>query len=241
MSAVNAAMVLAAGLGTRMRAADEERPKPLVELCGKPLIDWVLERVRKAGIENIVVNTHYRAEQIEAHLAGQAGIRISREETLLETGGGVKKALPLLGDGPFLVVNADAIWLDGPQPALQRLIAAWQPEVMDMLLMLQPTAWVTGYQRAGDYFLDPLGKARRRTELEVAPYIFAGARITTAAVFEDTPDGPFSFNRIFDRLEESERLYGMPHDGEWYHVGSPGELALAQTEILSGHTAVVSR
>ena len=124
---------------------------------------------------------------------------------------------------------------------MDRLIAAWRPDAMDMLLMLQPTAWVTGYQGTGDYFLDPLGKAWRRTELEVAPYLFAGARITTAAVFEDTPNGPFSFNRIFDRLEETERLYGMPHDGAWYHVGSPEELKLAETEILTGHTAVVSR
>jgi len=241
MSVVTSAMLLAAGLGTRMRPLDENRPKPLVELCGKPLIDWVLDRVMQTGIENIVVNTHYKADQIQAHLAGRSDIQISHEETLLETGGGVKKALPLLGDGPFLVVNSDAIWLDGPQPALARLIAAWQPDAMDLLLMLQPTTWVTGYQGLGDYFLDPVGLARRRTELEVAPYLFAGAQITTTTAFDGTPDGPFSFNRIFDRLEETERLFGLPHDGEWYHVGSPDELRAAEDEILRGHTAVVTR
>jgi len=241
VSGVASAMVLAAGLGTRMRAADEARPKPLVELCGKPLIDWVLERVHRAGIQNIVVNTHYKADLIQAHLADRPGVRISREETLLETGGGVKKALPLLGDGPFLVVNSDAIWLDGPQPALDRLIAAWRPDAMDLMLMLQPTTWVTGYQGLGDYSMDPLGQARRRTELEVAPYIFAGAHIATAALFDDTPDGPFSLNAIFDKAEEAERLFGMAHDGEWYHVGSPSALARAEDEILRGHTAVVTR
>jgi len=234
-------MVLAAGLGTRMRAADENRPKPLVELCGMPLIDWVLDRVRRAGIQNVVVNTHYKADQIQAHLAGRPGIRISHEDALLETGGGVRKALPLLGDGPFLVVNSDAIWLDGPQPALNRLIAAWRPDAMDLLLMLQPMAWVTGYQGPGDYFLDPLGRARCRTELEVAPYLFAGAHITTAAAFEGTPKGPFSLNEIFDQVEAAERLYGMAHDGEWYHVGSPDQLRRAEDEILRGHTAVASR
>ncbi len=241
MSGVASAMVLAAGLGTRMRALDDTRPKPLVELCGKPLMDWVLDRVRCAGIENIVVNTHHKAELIQAHLANRPDIRISHEDTLLETGGGVKKALPLLGDGPFLVVNSDAIWLDGPRPALERLIAAWRPDAMDTLLMLQPTAWVTGYQGPGDYFMDPLGQARRRTELEVAPYLFAGAQITTAAAFAGTPDGAFSLNAVFDRMEATERLYGMAHDGEWYHVGSPAELGRAEDEILRGHTAVATR
>lgn len=241
MSKVTTAMVLAAGLGTRMRGLGADLPKPLVELCGRALIDWVLDRVRQAGIETIVVNTHYKADRIEAHLSHRDDVRISREDDLLETGGGVKKALPLLGDGPFLIVNSDAIWLDGPRPALERLIGAWRPDAMDMLLMLQPAAWVTGYQGQGDYFLDQEGRARRRTELEVAPYLYAGATVTTAAALDGTPDGPFSLNLVFDRLEAAERLYGLPHDGEWYHVGTPEALRRAEGEILRGHTAVVSR
>jgi len=228
-------------MGIRLRPISDDRPKPLVELCGRPLIDWVLDRIRAAGIGRIVVNTHYRADMLQRHLSGQSDITISHEDTLLETGGGVKEALPMLGKDPFLVVNADAVWLDGPSPALARLIDAWRPADMDALLMLQPTSWVTGYQGPGDYFLDPLGLARRRQELEVAPLLYAGAHILHPRALNGTPEGAFSMNIVFDALEARDRLWGMVHDGVWYHIGTPGELESATDEITRGHTAVVSR
>ncbi len=233
---IDRAMVLAAGFGTRMRPLTDDRPKPLVRLCGKPLVDWAMAHLRAAGVSRFVVNAHYHADQIAAHFDGVPDVAVSREPEILDTGGGVAKALPLLGEAPFFVVNADAVWLDGVRPALDRLAEAWDPARMDALLLLQPAATIDDYTGAGDFHLDPTGRARRRTELEIAPYVFAGVQILSPRLFEAAPAGAFSLNRLYDAAEAEERLAGLVHDGEWYHVGTPAALDHAADVIERGHT-----
>ena len=231
------AMVLAAGLGLRMRPLTLERPKPLITVGEKPMLDHALDRLADAGVETAVVNALYRAEMLEAHLKGRKKpmIVISREAELLETGGGVKKALGQLGKDPILVVNADILWLDGPQQALKRLAAHWNPEVMDALLMVMSTTKAVGYDGRGDFHMDPLGRLTRRGEGEIAPFVFAGVQIIKPELFaKDTPDGAFSTNLIWDRLQESERLYGMAHDGAWFHIGTPPALLEAEELLATG-------
>jgi MurNAc alpha-1-phosphate uridylyltransferase len=241
MNGIDRAMVLAAGLGLRMRPLTETMPKPLVPVLGKPLIDYALDTLGDAGIASVVVNTHYLPDQLAAHLAGRDGIRLSHEETLLETGGGVKHALPLLGDAPFFVVNSDGLMVDGPTPALVRMRECWDPARMDVLLLLQPTVRLVLYRGFGDFHLDPNGQAKRRRESEVAAFLFTGTQILHPGLFADTPDGPFSLNLIYDRAQESGRLYGIVHDGDWYHVGSPEELALTETAMSEAIASVNSR
>lgn len=226
------AMVLAAGLGKRMRPLTDKLPKPLVPVAGRTLLDRVLDRLEATGIERVVINLHYFREIMEAHLAGRRSPRIelSPEADLLETGGGVKNALPRLGSEPFYVTNADVLWLDGTSPALQRLARAWNDEAMDALLLLHPTVTATGYDGVGDYFADPLGRLRRRRGNELAPFIFAGVQIIHPRLFANAPDGAFSLNRLYDRAEEVGRLWGLRHDGLWFHVGTPQ--GLAETEVL---------
>ena len=233
---IERAMVLAAGLGIRMRPLTDDRPKPLVELAGRTLLDRALDRLVAAGVRRIVVNGHYRAEMIAAHLDGRTDIVLSPEEVLLETGGGVKAALAHLGDAPFFVVNSDAVWRDGPTPALERLAGHWSNKRMDALLLLVPTPAIHGASISdlGDYHMEPDGTARRRTEGEIAPFLFGGIQILHPRLFEAAPDGPFSLNLLYDRAEAAGRLYGMRHDGEWYHVGTPGELAATEAELGAG-------
>jgi len=235
---VERAMVLAAGLGVRMRPLTDDRPKPLVELAGRTLLDRALDRLAAAGVNRIVVNSHYRAEMIAAHLDGRADIILSPEEVLLETGGGVKAALVHLGENPFMVVNSDAVWRDGPTPALKRLAGHWADESMDALLLLVPTPAILGVSISdrGDYHLEPDGRARRRAEGEIAPFLFGGIQILHPRLFDSAPDGPFSLNLLYDRAETAGRLYGMRHDGEWYHVGTPEELAATEAELDNGRT-----
>lgn len=238
---IDRAMLLAAGFGKRMRPLTDDRPKPLVELCGTPLIDWAMARLDRQGIARIVVNAHYLAEKIEAHFADDARVTLSPEPEILETGGGVVKALPLLTDDgahdrPFFVINADAVWLDGTRPALERLARRWDPATMDALLLLHPTVATDDYDGQGDYHLEPDGRARRRTEHEIAPYLFAGVQILSPRLFEDAPAGAFSLNRLYDKAEAEGRLAGVVHDGEWYHVGTPQALAAAEEVIAGGHT-----
>lgn len=220
------AMVLAAGLGTRMKRLTEKQPKPLVEVSGRAMLDTILDRVEAAGIEEVVINLHYLGEQIVTHLEGRPAPRISysREEELLETGGGVKKALPLLGDAPFFVTNGDVCWLDGYSPALERLAEQWNEEEMDGLLLLHPTVYAFGYDGVGDFHMDSAGRISRRKERAVAPFIYAGIQILHPRFFEGAPDGPFSLNLLYDRAIEHERLFGIRHDGEWFHIGTPEEL-----------------
>lgn len=236
MIALTHAMVLAAGLGTRMRPLTDDRPKPLLELDGRSLLDHALDRLAAAGVTQAVVNAHWRGEQIADALAGreQPRIVLQMEDTLLETGGGVRLALPNLGDAPFAVVNGDAFWLDGPTPALKRLAAAFDPAEMDALLLMVRTTQVGGAVGQGDFLLDPLGRMRRPKEREIAPYLFAGVQILSPALFEDAPEGAFSLNRVYDRAMENGRLFGLVHDGVWFHLSTPEDLRHAEETLRAG-------
>ncbi len=227
------AMVLAAGRGERMRPLTDARPKPLIQVRGRAMIDWVLDRLVAAGVEDVVVNLHHLGEQIEHHLGTRRSpnIKLSPETRLLDTGGGVRRALPRLGERPFYVINGDVVWLDGRAPALERLAAAWDEAKMDALLLLHPTAYALGYEGPGDFFMNGLGKARRRGEREVAPFVFAGAQILHPRLFDGTPEGAFSLNLIYDKALEADRLWSLRHDGEWFHVGTPEALEEAEETL----------
>ncbi len=240
-AAVTTAMVLAAGRGTRMRHLSQSRPKPLTMLAGRTLIDRVLDHLEVAAVTRIVVNTHYMGDMIAEHLSGRANIILSPEEDLLETGGGVRNALPHLGSDPFFVINSDAVWGDGPLPALQRLRDNWDSGKMDVLLLLKPMVDLPDAPGRGDFFLDPLGKIRRRKSHEVAPFLFAGVQILHPCLFEGAPDGAFSLNLLYDKAIAAGRLYGVVHDGAWHHVGTPEQLKQAQRIILHGDAPVNSR
>ena len=231
------AMVLAAGLGVRMRPITIDRPKPLVEVGGSTMLDRVLDHLELFGVEHSVVNSHYLADQIEAHLAARAkpATEISHEETLLDTGGGIVKALDRLGPDPFFAVNADIVWLDGRTPALTRLAAAWDDAGMDALLLVHGTAKAFGYRGVGDYTVDEIGRMHRREECEIAPYVFTGIQILHPRLFVDAPSGAFSLNVLYDRVERAGRLHAIVHDGEWFHIGTPDALAESEAE-LSGRT-----
>jgi len=231
MTRIATGMILAAGLGTRMRPLTDDRPKPLVRLAGKPLLDWALDRFAAAGLDCIVVNTHYMADMIRKHVAWRSDVVLSHEEERLETGGGVTKALPALGTGAFFVCNSDAVWIDGETPALERLESIWDEARMDALLLLQPVARAVGYDGPGDYFRRPDGTLRRRGDAAAAPYVFAGLQILHARLFEGAPDGPFSLNLLFDKANATGRLYGLAHDAGWLHVGSPEGLAEAEAAL----------
>ena len=240
LPAVTRAFVLAAGLGKRMRPITATTPKPLVEVAGKSLVDYALDRIAEAGIPEAVVNVHYLADLMEAHLVRRRGgpaITISDErDKLLETGGGVKKALPLLGTAPFMVLNSDSFWLEGPQPNLRRLVAAWDPERMDMLLLLASAATSLGYDGPGDFHMDKEGRLTRRAEREVSPFVYAGVAILKPELFADTPEGSFSLNLLFDRAIRAERLFGLRLDGQWLHVGTPEALREAEERVKASAT-----
>ena len=235
MTPPRSAMVLAAGLGTRLRPVTATIPKPLVEINGRALIDHALDRLTSAGVERVVVNVHYKARMMAAHLARRdyPQIELSEETELLDTGGGVARALPLLGEA-FFVVNGDVFWLDNRPPALLRLADAFDPADTDGVILLQPTVTAIGYEGRGDYFLDPPGNPRHRREREVAPYLFAGIQLLHRRLFDTTPGRVFSLVRLFDRAEAAGRLAAIVHDGEWYHVGTPEGLAMTR-ERLSSH------
>ncbi|MCJ2093879.1 nucleotidyltransferase family protein [Methylobacterium sp. J-072] len=232
---VTRAFVLAAGLGKRMRPVTATVPKPLVEVAGKALLDHALDRAAEAGIETAIVNVHYLPDLIEGHLARRTegpAIQVSDERAaLLETGGGIRKALPLLGDAPFVVLNSDSFWLEGPAPNLRRLIAAWDLDRMDALLLVAPTATSLGYDGAGDFVMDADGRLERRGEREIAPFIYAGVAILQPGLFADTPDGAFSLNLLFDRAIATGRLSGMRLDGQWLHVGTPEAIQAAEERV----------
>ena len=237
------AMVLAAGKGLRMRPISDKTPKPMIPINGRPLIDHVLERLADAGIIETVVNTHHLAIQIERYLAGRDRPKVifSNEEVLLETGGGVKNALLQLGEKPFLAVNSDAFWLNGPTDALQRLADIWDEDKMDGLLLLHSTVDAYGYTGMGDFNCDASGQLTRRPEMEVAPWLFTGIQILKPESMAGTPDGPFSLNLVYDRLLEEERLYGVIHDGEWFHVGTPDGLAEAEAYLKVRYPGIKHR
>lgn len=230
------AMILAAGLGQRMRPLTDRMPKPLVPVAGKPLLDHVLDRVAAAGVATAVVNVHYLADQIIAHVGSRAQPRVvvsDERNQILGTGGGVVKALPLLGDAPFFHLNSDTLWIDGVRPNLARLAEAFDPARMDILLLLAPTATSIGYAGSGDYAMTPDGALRRRKENQVVPFVYAGAAIIAPAAFAGAPAGEFSLTRIFDAVNERERLFGLRLDGTWMHVGTPEAIAAAEHAYLA--------
>ena len=229
-------MLLAAGLGKRMRPITTTMPKPLVEVGGRALLDRAIDRIADAGIDRVVVNVHYLADLIEAHLARRTRpeIVISDErDVLLETGGGVKRALPKLGPDPFLLLNSDSLWIEGPHANLDRFIGTWDPERMDIQLLLAATATSVGYDGAGDFTMDASGRLCRRSEREVTPFVYAGVAILKPELFANTPEGPFSLNLLFDRAIEAGTLFGLRLEGEWLHVGDPGAIAAAEARLAA--------
>ena len=232
---IDRAMVLAAGLGTRMRPLTDTLPKPLVPVAGKALIDHVLDRLADAGVTTAVVNVHHMADAIERHLKDrtQPKTLISDERgELLDTGGGVVKALPLLGERPFFHVNSDTIWIEGVTPNLGRLAAMFDPAGMDAVMLLAATATSIGYEGRGDFSMAPDGRLTRRGEREVVPFVYAGAAVLSPALFANAPQDAFSLNRLFDRAIEAGRLFGLRLEGTWMHVGTPGAIRAAEAAIL---------
>jgi MurNAc alpha-1-phosphate uridylyltransferase len=234
---LNAAMLLSAGLGKRMAPAANGLPKPLVVLHGKALIDHALDRLAAAGVARAIVNVHYKADLIEAHLQKRQApaIEISDERAaLLDTGGGVKKALPRLGPGPFLIHNADSVWIEGVGSNLARLAGGWDEARMDCLLLLAGASASHGYQGRGDFALESDGRIRRRkVEQELVPFAFTGVSVAHPRLFDGSPDVAFSLNLVWSRAIAAGRAYGVRMDGEWMHVGSPDALAEAE-RCLSG-------
>lgn len=230
------AMVLAAGLGLRMQPLTARVPKPLVEVGGRPLLDHVLDRLDAAGVEQAVVNVHYLADQIVAHVNGRTRPRVTisdERDAILGTGGGVVRALPLLGEAPFFHVNSDTIWIEGPRPNLDRLAGAFNAQRMDALLLMAPTATSIGYEGRGDYAMGPDGLLHKRAERAVAPFVYAGAAILSPALFADAPAGAFALTRLFDRAEETGRLHGLRLEGAWMHVGTPDAIVAAERALLA--------
>jgi len=228
------AMVLAAGLGTRMRPLTDTLPKPLVKVAGRALIDHVLDKLAAAGVKTAVVNVHYLAEQLERHLAARKRPRIvisDERGILLGTGGGVVKALPLLGDAPFFHINSDTIWIDGATPNLTRLAQGFDPAKMDALLLLAPASGSIGYAGPGDFALAPDGRLVARAAGTQAPLVYAGAAVLSPALFDNAPEGAFSLTALFARAAEKGRLHGLRLDGRWMHVGSPDAIAAAEVAI----------
>ena len=227
------AMVMAAGYGKRLRPLTDMVPKPMVKVLGRPMIDVVLNRLVAAGVERVVINLHHLGHVICEHLKGRTDLEIlySEEPEILETGGGIKTALPLLGTDPFFVVNAKIIWLNGKEDALFRLANAWDDARMDSLLLLHPTVTAIGYGGPGDFLMDQEGRLTRRPEWEVAPFLYSGITICHPRLFKDSPDGAYSVNILWDRAIESGRLYGIRHDGEWYHVSTPQQLGDVEREL----------
>ena len=227
------AMVLAAGLGLRMRPVTENLPKPLVMLAGRTLLDRALDHLAAAGVGTAVVNSHYLPHLIADHLVSRAApaTTLSPEAELLETGGGVAAALHRLGDDAFYVINADIAWLDGPRPALRRLAEDWRDADMDALLLLQDTGRAPGFDGAGDFFLAAGGTLRRRSDAATAPLVFTGIQLLHPRLFAGAPGGAFSLNLLYDRALAERRLFGLVHDGDWFHVGTPTALALADARL----------
>jgi MurNAc alpha-1-phosphate uridylyltransferase len=229
------AMVLAAGLGVRMRPLTDKIPKPLVPVAGRPLLDHVLDKLADAGVGEAIVNVHYLPDQLIDHTASRTRPRViisDERDQVLGTGGGVVKALPLLGPEPFFHVNADTLWIDGVRPNLARLAETFDPARMDILLLMAPTTSSIGYGGRGDYSMLPDGALRKRKEHQVVPFVYAGAAIMSPSLFADAPSGEFSLTKMFDHANEQERLFGLRLDGVWMHVGTPDAVGAAEEAFL---------
>lgn len=228
------AMVLAAGLGTRMRPITDKIPKPLVEVYGKTLLDHGLDALVKAGVEETVINVHYHADQIEEHVKNRNDLNITisdERNELLDSGGGIANALPLLGDDPFYLINADSFWIEGYHPNLSRMTEVWQDTDMDIMLLLASMANAVGFGSKGDFSMDPAGRLERRGEKKIAPFAYAGAAIIKPSVFKNAPKGAFSLNQQFNEALEQERLFGLRLEGLWLHVGTPDAIREAEDAI----------
>jgi MurNAc alpha-1-phosphate uridylyltransferase len=229
----SSAMVLAAGLGRRMRPLTDDTPKPLIAVAGKPIIGHVFDRLREGGVARAVVNVHHLPEQIErwaAQASPPASISDERDG-LLETGGGVAKALPMLGADPFFVLNGDSFWVDAGAPALNRMREAWAGLDTDCLLLLMPLGRAVGYDGEGDFDLGASGRVSRRVPGRRGAHVFAGCYLASPRLFADAPQGPFSTNLLWDRAIARGRLHGLAHDGLWLHVGTPDAIGLAERAL----------
>lgn len=232
------ALVLAAGLGKRMRPLTATRPKPMIEVAGRPLIDHALDRLKAAGVRKAIVNVHYLADAIEAHLGNEKGIEIvisDERRRLLETGGGMVKALPLIEADPFLVVNSDNLWVDGPVDTLKLLASFWNEAKMDALLLLVPLARANCHHGRGDFHMRATGELRRRKPHGVAPFVYTGIQMVSKRLFEgDLPEGPFSTNLLWDRAIAAGRCFGAVHQGLWFDVGRPQSIREAEEILREG-------
>ncbi|MEC3949455.1 nucleotidyltransferase family protein [Sphingobium sp. HWE2-09] len=235
---IDTAMLMAAGLGKRMRPLTATRPKPLVKVAGKPLMDHALDRLEAGGIRKVVVNVHYLADTVEAHLkARKCGMdfTVSDERAqLLETGGGLIKANPLLGDAPFFCANSDNLWIDGPQETLGMMQRVWDSERMDALLLLVPLARATCHSGPGDFHMDANGRLSRRKTAHVAPFVFTGVQIMSPTLLVDPPGDVFSTNVFWNRAIDAGRLYGVSHQGLWFDVGTPQAIPVVEAMLTHG-------
>jgi MurNAc alpha-1-phosphate uridylyltransferase len=229
------AMIMAAGLGKRMRPLTATRPKPLIEVGGKALLDHVLEKLRAAGVRKVVVNVHYLADALEAHLASRAhglDVVISDERSLLlETGGGLVQAAPLIDADPFLSLNSDNLWVDGPADTLKLLASHWDDAKMDALLLLVPLARALNHKGMGDFHMGRTGRLRRRARSHVAPFVFTGIQMLSKRLLRDAPGGPFSTDILWDRAIEEGRCFGAVHQGLWFDVGTPASIKLTEAAL----------
>jgi MurNAc alpha-1-phosphate uridylyltransferase len=229
------AMIMAAGLGKRMRPLTATRPKPLIEVAGKALLDHVLDRLRAAGVKKVVVNVHYLADAVEAHLATRdhgLDVVISDErKLLLETGGGLVHAADLIDSDPFLAVNSDNLWIDGPADTLRLLASHWDDSKMDALLLLVPLARAQNHKGMGDFHMTRTGRLRRRERSHVAPFVFTGIQMMSKRLLRDAPAGPFSTNIFWDRAIAEGRCFGAVHQGLWFDVGTPTSIKLTEAAL----------
>jgi N-acetyl-alpha-D-muramate 1-phosphate uridylyltransferase len=233
---INSAMVMAAGLGTRMRPLTNDRPKPLVQVAGKALIDHSLDKLREAGIRDVVVNVHYLPHMVRDHLNAHGcdlNIEISDEsDLLLETGGGLIKALPLLPMDPFYCINSDNIWTEDEGNSLKELAAHWNAERMDALLLIVPTTRAHNHNGVGDFFLADDGQLIRRAEEPAAPYIYTGIQLVSHWLLRDPPQSPFSTNVFWNRAIADGRLFGLVHNGDWFDIGAPSAIAPTEAKLM---------
>lgn len=241
MSSPRRAMIMAAGLGTRMRPLANDQPKPLVKVGGKALIDHAIDRLAAAGVTTLVVNLHYKAELVKEHLARRKGVEIiysDESDGLLGTGGGVAKALPHFGSESFFIHNSDTVWVEGYGAALERMKSRWDPANMDALLLMAPMVTAMGYEGTGDFMMDDAGRLTRVPPGRVSPFAYPGVQIAHPRLFENPPSGGFSTNILWDRAIEKERLFGIRLDGVWIHVGTPEAVAEAEEYLADLAPAV---